>query len=424
MILSSFVQNKYNSKKSNRKATKELLLQLGNIENTLNRVIHVAGTNGKGSVVATLQAILQEHGYSVNTFTSPHLININERIKHNDIEIPDNDLNSIHSELLHTYPLYDKLSFFEAIFVIAVVYFNKCKADFNIIETGVGGTRDITNVIQNKELSIITKIGLDHQKYLGNDILSIAIEKLGIAQNTKNLSIANQSKEVNELFVSTLAGNNTLNVAYYLDSYYHRGNVLYTHGKVIKLDNLSLSGEHQKDNISVAINGLFMLLDINLDTELIKNSLAKIKHNGRLQNLGSKIHRIDLGRNSACLIDGAHNILGLKSALEYLLSNYPKLTKYILLNIHHTKSITQFVDIIIKFIPLENIILVGSNSSELYSYSDIARYYYNGQIKLNSAVNFKEALYIINQTAPQDKVILVTGSLYLCGNILQNLNPV
>ena len=80
--------------------------------------------------------------------------------------------------------------------------------------------------------------------------------------------------------------------------------------------------------------------------------------------------------------------------------------------------------IIIKFIPLENIILVGSNSSELYSYSDIARYYYNGQIKLNSAVNFKEALYIINQTAPQDKVILVTGSLYLCGNILQNLNPV
>ena len=165
--------------KANLDGTRAVCSMLGNPENDL-KFIHIAGTNGKGTVAHMVSAVLQKSGYRVGLFTSPHLVDFRERIRINGEMIPEQEV----VDFVKTYePKWGTPSFFELTFGMAMRYFKSQKVDIVILETGMGGRLDSTNVIPTAEVCVVTNIGLDHQQFLGDSIREIANEKAGILKN-------------------------------------------------------------------------------------------------------------------------------------------------------------------------------------------------------------------------------------------------
>lgn len=162
----------------------------GFTQSTLGKIIHIAGTNGKGSTSYFLYQMLQNSGFKTALFTSPHILKINERIVFNNNEISDDDMDMIfenHKDIIIKY----NLSYFEAVFFIALIYFAQNNPDYTILETGLGGRYDATNTsLINDKLCVITSMGYDHAAYLGNNIYSIINEKLGIVRENSNIILA------------------------------------------------------------------------------------------------------------------------------------------------------------------------------------------------------------------------------------------
>jgi dihydrofolate synthase / folylpolyglutamate synthase len=180
-----------------------LLNKLGNPHKNLPPTIHIAGTNGKGSTLSFIKNILQYNNYSVHTYTSPHLEKFSERININNKQVNGRKLLRI---LQYVKRVNQKkpITFFEITTAAAFLLFAKSKADFLILETGLGGRLDATNIIPKKLISIITSIDMDHEEFLGNTLKKIATEKLGIIKNTENIIIAKQKKEVNDFILRKL----------------------------------------------------------------------------------------------------------------------------------------------------------------------------------------------------------------------------
>ena len=169
----------------------KLLYKLGNPQKKIKNIIHIAGTNGKGSVLAFLKSFIQASGFTVNTYTSPHLINFNERINLNGQNISDKFLElllDICSKKNNGKPI----TFFEMTTVAAFLAFNKKPADFTILETGLGGRLDATNIIKKPIVTIINEISIDHTNFLGSNIKQIAKEKSGIIK--RNSPVVGMSK--------------------------------------------------------------------------------------------------------------------------------------------------------------------------------------------------------------------------------------
>ncbi len=183
------------------------LIQAEFNEKYLGKIIHIAGTNGKGSTSYFLYQMLQLSDYKVALFTSPHILKINERISYNLSDITDDDIDTIFQEYKNII-INNNLSYFEAIFFIAVLYFSSKSPDFTILETGLGGRYDATNtnVISNK-LCIITSIGHDHANYLGNSIYGIINEKLGILRSDSTLILAYNKQYVFNYIYNNIKNN-------------------------------------------------------------------------------------------------------------------------------------------------------------------------------------------------------------------------
>ena len=169
------------------------------------KFIHVAGTNGKGSCVEMISNILVKQGYKVGKFISPHLIRCNERISINRIEITDDEIAKIIEELQPKIEQYNKtknipVTFFELETIMALLYFYREKVDFVILETGLGGLYDCTNIISKPLVSIISSIGYDHMHILGNTLEEIAYQKAGIVKKNSNTVVIEQEENVNEIF--------------------------------------------------------------------------------------------------------------------------------------------------------------------------------------------------------------------------------
>ncbi len=192
--------NKFEKYYASRYEFKDLELSLNRIDNaleeaefqekSLGRIIHIAGTNGKGSTSLFLNSMLRISGYSTALFTSPHIIKINERISFNDKDISNGDMDAIfteHKDIISK----NKLSYFEAVFFTALMFFSHKMPDYTILETGLGGKYDATNtsLISNK-LCVLTSMGHDHASYLGHNIYGIINEKLGILRNNSHLILS------------------------------------------------------------------------------------------------------------------------------------------------------------------------------------------------------------------------------------------
>ncbi|HSM63517.1 MAG TPA: folylpolyglutamate synthase/dihydrofolate synthase family protein, partial [Gillisia sp.] len=270
---------------------------LGNPHNNF-KTLHVAGTNGKGSTSHMLASILQEAGYKVGLYTSPHLIDFRERIKINGKEIPENfvvDFIGSNKNYLET----NKLSFFEMTVGMAFSYFSKEKVDIAIIEVGLGGRLDSTNII-DPILSVITNIGLDHTDMLGNTLEEIATEKGGIIKPNTPVIIGEYQDETYPVFQKIAANNSS--------------KIVLASSETISMET-DLKGDYQKNNIRTAFIAVKELqsLGYNITSENIKQGLLSVISNTGLQGRWQQIHA-----HPKAICDTAHNKEGLKYVVHQL----------------------------------------------------------------------------------------------------------
>lgn len=264
----------------------------------LKNVIHVAGTNGKGSTTILMRDLLMKHGYSVGTFTSPYIINHNERISVNGQSISDQKLLQIINELYEMIEI-ENLSMFEIDVCIMLHYFNELKLDYHIIECGIGGLTDKTNVI-NSQVAVITSIGYDHQFMLGNTLLEIAQHKAGIIKKRKPLFTTEQNQDVIALFQKECdIKKSDLHLVDVVKSKEYPYHILFK-GK----DYTLCQPGYQVNNFTLALHVVGYL--ITIDDNLIQDIIDHFYWPCRFEKIGH------------IYLDGAHNIDGIRSLVQTL----------------------------------------------------------------------------------------------------------
>ncbi len=384
-------------------------------KNHLSGVVHIVGTNGKGSTLHFLGKILSYHSFSVNTFTSPHLLQINERIKINLKDIESSYLQELDSVLYRNIER-GSLTFFEDIFTKSLLAFRENKADFNLIEAGIGAKYDITNIL-DKKLSIMTKIGYDHQNILGEDLESIAKDKAATMQENTPCVVGLQKQEVYKYLQSSAFAKNT---------------PIFIHGKDFKINkekhciefdnkvfNLPLvfKNSYQIQNIANAIYSAYLLIKDKLEPNIVFKALSdSYLHNGRLQELKNDFLLNDL--NSYCLLDCAHNHDGFKELVFYIKNRFKGYKLHVVLALQKSKDLhsffTQFKDIAkdIYFIEIDDD-FYSQKDVEILSYYNINTSFCNDYKSLINKLQIK-----IN---PKDKnLILFTGSFYLLNHLVRS----
>ena len=237
------------------KRLKKLLNKLGNPHLDLPSTIHIAGTNGKGSTQSFIRNILVSNGYSCDAYISPHLSKFNERIVLNNKDVSSKKLNNT-IEFVKKINNDDPITFFEITTAVAFVLFQRSNSNFLILETGLGGRLDATNIIPRKLCSIITPISYDHEEFLGKTIYKITKEKLGIIKNSNFSIISKQTKEVEEIIKNKLS--KSKNIYFYGKNYqvsklYKNKFEFNFNKKKFKVNKPKLNGDHQIENASVAL---------------------------------------------------------------------------------------------------------------------------------------------------------------------------
>ena len=270
-----------------------------NISKIANKIITVAGTNGKGSTVSFLESVLNEKKYRVGTFTSPHILRYNERIKINGVEIDD-------ESLLETFEMIDEirgdttLTYFEFATLSAFYLFSKSNLDVAVLEVGLGGRLDATNIVDS-DISIITSIGIDHTEFLGNTIDSIALEKAGVMRAFKTCIYA-QEKPPSALL--KYAKNKSVNLLIHNNDYQvYLGNsdwsLKYKHKFINDIPHLKMIGDYQYNYAAASLLALDAMLPECLeDYDVIKKALSETEISGRFQYLS---------KSPDIILDVAHN---------------------------------------------------------------------------------------------------------------------
>jgi dihydrofolate synthase/folylpolyglutamate synthase len=399
--------------------TLSLMDILGNPHQSF-RSIHIAGTNGKGSTAAMIASILQTSGLKVGLYTSPHLVSFTERIRINGVTIPEErvaDLvSTLNSELLTLNSL--SPTFFEFTTAMAFQYFDEEDVDIAVIEVGMGGRLDATNVIIPM-VSIITNIGYDHQEFLGSTLAEISREKAGIIKNKVPVISANNSPEVIKVIERRSEENESKLYIFGRDFRAehrsqvtgHRSQILDYYGikQVFKDLELSLLGHHQIVNASLALAATEIIsIGIELEESAIRKGLKEARWEGRLEVLS---------RNPTILLDGSHNeeaASALRRALEEIfLPEHDRL--FLIVGMMKDKNIRGFLK---TLAPLAWEVIVTKadyeRAASVASLSEVAERY-NPRVKTIEKVS--DALeYAVGRAKSYD-LICVTGSLYTIGEI-------
>jgi dihydrofolate synthase/folylpolyglutamate synthase len=354
--------------------------------------IHVGGTNGKGSTSHMLASILQEAGYKVGLYTSPHLKNFTERIRINGKEIPEEEITSFikqHKPFLES----QKLSFFEMTVGLAFDYFAKQKVDIAIIEVGLGGRLDSTNII-TPEISVITNIGLDHTQFLGETLPEIAFEKAGIIKKNIPVIIGEEQKEIKNVFIAKA---DEKNAPIYFATNDHKNY------------QTDLLGDYQKKNTKTAVVAIRQLKGFSISEENIKIGLLNVVNNTNLKGRWQVMQE-----KPKVICDTAHNKEGLSIVLKQLEKESFKRIHFVL-GVVSDKKIEQVLPLFPKkaayYFCKPNI---PRGMSEVILQEKAKEFNLIGENYSSVEVAFKSALLSANQ---QD-IIYVGGSTFVVSEII------
>jgi len=286
-----------------------LLARLGNPERKLPKVIHIAGTNGKGSTLAFMRAMMQAAGLKVHTYTSPHLVRFHERIGLAGAPIAEAELVALLEEC-EAANGQEPITFFEITTAAAYLAFARHPADYLLLEVGLGGRLDATNVIAKPAVSVITSIGLDHQQYLGETIAEIAREKGGILKRGCVGVLGTNTPEVREEIeqVAMRVGAPLKIAGQEWQSYPQHGRLVFQdEDGLLDLPMPALQGPHQIDNAGNAIAALRALHDARITDDAIAQGLRIVSWPARMQNLGAGNLRAYVSAETEIWLDGGHN---------------------------------------------------------------------------------------------------------------------
>ena len=378
-----------------------LLLKFLNNPQDNFKTIHVAGTNGKGSTAAIISSILIANSYKVGLYTSPHLINFNERIRVNGLTIADEEIISF---MKHVEPAINEIksTFFEVTTAMAFYHFNNNDVDIAVIETGLGGRLDSTNVV-NPSLTVMTPISLDHRDILGETIEKIAEEKAGIIKRGVPLITANQVNNVSKILEKRVRKKESvMHICPNPESV-----KLSSGGTTFEVNgnnfNTSLIGEHQAQNAALAI-ATIKLFNSNISYETIDKGLRNVYWPGRLQLVADKIY-----------YDVAHNENGVKSVLKNLNRIFPKSKLYGLLCLKGDKEIDCIAESIKS--QFEMLFVSTSKDGLLMEPEKLSKELHNLKVVNFPSSDISSSISKIKKIRKPDSVVLIFGSHYIANEI-------
>ena len=371
---------------------------LGHPENDL-KFIHVAGTNGKGSVCAFLQEIFTSAGYKCGKYISPNMVSVCERISVDGTEISENELNDI---LKTVQTASDKVSEklggpptqFEIWTSAAFCYFKAQNCDIVILETGLGGARDATNVIPPPLASVITRIDIDHTEYLGNTLSEIALQKAGIIkgggitvtcpQSDEAISVLKEKSENNTFYISDTPKIHTPDGMYEVFSYNNMKNL-----------KCGIAGLHQIENACIAIE---TALRLGISEEHIRKGLAKARNIGRFELVSDNL-----------IFDGAHNPNGMKALMTGLTRYFPGKTPAFIMGCMADKDISGSLEIIKAHYPDAKFYTVRvEDNPRSATAENLCTLIRKNGFEATACTSLKDA---IEKTS--DNLTVICGSLYL-----------
>ena len=396
---------------------KNLCKKLGNPQKDL-KYISVVGTNGKYSTIQALRAILKEANIKCNIYTSPHIQRINERFIFNDEEISDSDLSDLLVKVEEVNNG-EEITYFEILTAAYFFHASKYRENINIIESGLFHRFDATNIIDKNILSVVTTIGLDHLDWLPKDeqtIEKIIYEKTSALLNSKIVVAKQSSENTQELIKQSLSSNEAKKVMFNDNFSYsiNENEFIYFEDEFggIKLPQPNLMGQFQIDNSATAVAAA-RNLNLNITDENIKSGITKIKSIARLQEIKSGKLK-NLCKNNQLFVDGSHNPLGAKVLNDYLQTL--KCKKHIILGMMANKDHEEYISYFKNISSLTTIDIPNQPNS--IKGKDLKNKL-NKFPNLNYEKSVEDALKKIS--TDNDDIILITGSLYLAGEVL-NLN--
>ncbi len=394
-----------------------ILAKLGHPEQHLPPVIHIAGTNGKGSTLAMARAILEAAGLKVHTYTSPHLVKFHERIRVAG-ELISEDILSALLEECEVVNGGEPITFFEITTAAAFLAFTRMPADYLILEVGLGGRLDATNVIDQPAVSVITSIGLDHQQYLGETITEIAREKAGILKpgciGIVGAQPLEAREEIERVAEKARAPLKIANQEW--QTYVQHGRLVYQDEEgLLDLPLPALTGPHQIDNAGNAIAAIRALKDGRISDDAIAQGLKNVTWPARLQNLGQGHLRKFISPETEIWLDGGHNgPAGV--VLSQALREMPKREMIMIWGMLNTKHpgtfIANFKDVVSHVYTL-----TIPDEANAISAEDLAQISAENGLAASPAVSLENALEQASLLKPAPRII-ICGSLYLAGHVL------
>jgi dihydrofolate synthase / folylpolyglutamate synthase len=406
------------SMKLNLHRIKSLLRVLGDPHKKLP-VIHVAGTNGKGSTVAFIRSILEKAGLTVHVFTSPHIERFNERISLAGSEIADDYLYAILEECRIAAEKHNiEASFFEGTTAAAFLAFSRHSADIVILEVGLGGRLDATNVIENPLISVITPISYDHTNILGNSLKKIAAEKACIIKPKIPCVVSLQRPEVHKVIENYADKQNSPLIRYEYDFgvSIEKGLLSYKAENLnIKTNPPSLLGYHQYINAAAAIATVSHIKEIKITPQHIAKGITSATWKGRLQKITcGRLHKL-LPVNWELFVDAAHNEAGAQSCAAWL-KDQKKMKTCLIVGMTQNRDPEKFLK---QFQPLVSKVICVSIDHEPMNYQahEMIELIHDKKLKAISFAWEKvedALLHILHLEQKSDKIrIIVTGSIFL-----------
>ena len=376
---------------------------LGNPEETYP-IIHVTGTNGKGSTIAFMRELFVSHGKKVGTFTSPHIVSIHDRICINGEPISDDvfislaeQVKTMEQRLLETH---DQLSFFELLTLIALLYFKEQEVDLVLLEVGIGGLLDTTNIVTG-EIAIITSIGLDHQETLGDSLVAIAEQKAGIFKSGKSAVIANLAQEAQLVCQRTATD---LGVSLYQadqDFSFRNGNFSSSLADFNHLI-LGLEGAYQEENAALALQAFLLFMaqrNEKVNQEAVRAALQATKWAGRLEAVTEHIY-----------LDGAHNLPALERLVEFIQEKIQQgYQPQILFGALKRKDYSGMLTYLTEHLPDADLYVTSFDYQGSLEEQDFGDY--------TSIASYREFIDTFEASAGEKDLLFVTGSLYFISEV-------
>ncbi len=389
-----------------------LLAMLGSPQLRLPPVIHVAGTNGKGSLLANLKAVFEAAGYKVHRYTSPHLVHFRERIVLAGKEITDDHLMRL---LKHASPMLQQqpATFFEATTALAFLAFAEQKADLLLLETGMGGRLDATNVVAKPILTAITPISFDHMEFLGNTTAKIAGEKAGIIKQGVPCVIGRQEPEALAVFDRVAAEKHA--PLYRMNHEWSHENGAYTSVRRQLAFTPSLVGDYQFDNAATAIACLDLLPQFHISDAHIHEGLLRVVWPARLQRLTLP----QLPPHVELWLDGGHNAQGGQVLADWLAKDQ-NFEHHLICGMIRGKDAAAFLRPAQPYTASLTAIAIPAepNTQPPEQLAEAARQL---GFQAASAESLEKALQAAISRATKPARIVICGSLYLAGKVLAQL---